>query len=403
MRGWAWPPRWPRLVAILGLASGLIGSVAHAVEIELADVAADRVERQRAYARGATPLPGTPDLAKLDDRLSALGLAKGNPIFIRIFKETSELELWMQREADKRFVLLATYPICHWTGTIGPKIKEGDRQSPEGFYTVRWQQTRLVGRWRNAFNLGFPNHFDQLNGRTGSHILVHGGCSSVGCYAMTEQVQDEIFGLASAAIAKGHGRFHVHVFPFRMTDENLERYRNHTWIDFWRDLKAGYDSFERTRLPPRVAICERRYQVADGAPEDGGNPVALNLLRPSMTSVSGIDGYQPPRCEMEGDRARTARFTPTASERDEPTPQAPNPVTTQPAPQRPPALPKRPKVRQVQADVDDEAEVRPARKQSPARASAAARQPRAKAGEEAEAALGRSPSPGAPRIMSVGN
>lgn len=242
MRGWGRTRRKAWLAAIVGLSTALFAASSSAFEIELADVASDRVERQRAYARGATSLPGTPDLASLDQRLAEKGLNKGNPIFIRVFKETSELEVWMLREKDKTFVLLDTYPICHWTGTLGPKIKEGDRQSPEGFYTVRWQQTRLVGRWQKAFNLGFPNHFDQLNRRTGSHILVHGGCSSVGCYAMTEQVQEEIFGLATAAIAKGHTRFHVHVFPFRMTDANMERYKDHAWIDFWHDLKPAYDS-----------------------------------------------------------------------------------------------------------------------------------------------------------------
>lgn len=309
-----WTVRWA--LAALGLA--LSCQSAAALVVELDDVASDRVERQRAYTRGATPLPGTPDLANLDQRLAGKGLARGNPIFVRIFKETSELELWMQPAKDKPFVLLATYPICHWTGTLGPKLKEGDRQSPEGFYTVRWQQTRLFGRWQQAFNLGFPNPFDRINGRTGSHILVHGGCSSVGCYAMTEQVQAEIFALAGSAIEKGQQRFHVHVFPFRPTDEAMQRYQGHQWIDFWRDLKAGYDSFERTRLPPRVAICERRYQVSDGEPEDVGNPAAHGLLRPPATPAAITTGYAPPRCDIPGERQRLARVTPTAATPGEP-------------------------------------------------------------------------------------
>ena len=321
LTGKGWTGRWA--LAALGLA--LSCRPASALVIELDDVASDRVERQRAYTRGATPLPGTPDLANLDGRLEAKGLARGNPIFIRIFKETSELELWMQPAKDKPFVLLAIYPICHWTGSLGPKLKEGDRQSPEGFYTVRWQQTRLFGRWQQAFNLGFPNVYDQINGRTGSHILVHGGCSSVGCYAMTEQVQAEIFGLAIAAIEKGHHRFHVHVFPFRPTDEAMQRHRDHLWIDFWRDLKAGYDSFERTRLPPRFAICDRRYQVSDGEPEDAGNPAAHGLLRPPATPATLASGYVPPRCEIPGERNHVARVTPTAASPDEPAAVAPVP------------------------------------------------------------------------------
>ncbi|MFM9939503.1 MAG: hypothetical protein ACKVP7_08415 [Hyphomicrobiaceae bacterium] len=389
MRGWE---AARRIVGHL-LASALVAIAAAtgaaAIDIELTDVASDRVERQRAYARGATPLSGTPDLASLDQRLAAKGLAKGNPIFIRVFKETSELEVWMQRESDKTFVLLDTYPICHWTGTIGPKIREGDRQSPEGFYTVRWQQTRLVGRWQKAFNLGFPNHYDQINGRTGSHILVHGGCSSVGCYAMTEQVQDEIFSLASAAIAKGQHRFHVHAFPFRMTDENLERHKYHLWSDFWRDLKAGYDSFERTRQPPRVAICEQRYQIADGDPDDAGNPNAHNLLRPPPQSKTEPEiGYRPPRCEIEGERTRTARQTSTTVEADEP---------GQPARAKP-------RTRAAAAATEDEpAQSKPAKKvrAKPAASGNGVQSP-ATGDDSADGGLGNRPNPSAPRVLSNG-
>lgn len=375
-----------RLSAVAIFAAGL-AAPASAIEIELADVAPDRVERQRAYARGATPLTGTPDLANLDQRLAAKGLAKGNPIFIRVFKETSELEVWMQRDSDRTFVLLDTYPICHWTGSIGPKIKEGDRQSPEGFYTVRWQQTRLVGRWQKAFNLGFPNPYDQLNRRTGSYILVHGGCSSVGCFAMTEQVQDEIFGLASAAIAKGQHRFHVHAFPFRMTDENMERHKNHLWIDFWRDLKPAYDLFESTRQPPRIAICDQRYQVAAGEADDSGNPAAYAMLRPQSVKAEAETGYRPPRCEMEGDRTRTARHTPSAAEPDTP----------------PDSVPAKRPQRAAPGDdgAAESAPAKPARKPQSPRPASAGTSP-APLKDHEDAGLGARPHPAAPRIVSGG-
>jgi len=264
-------------------------SAAKAIEIVLKDVASDRVERQRAYVRGQVPLPGTPDLGALDARLSAKGLVRGSPIFIRIFKASSELELWMKK--GERFVLLDSYPICHWTGTLGPKLREGDRQSPEGFYTVTNRQMRLVGRWQKAFNLGFPNAYDQLNRRTGSFILVHGGCSSVGCFAMTEQVQEEIYALASAAMKGGQERFHVHVFPFRMTEENMTAYAGHAWAGFWQDLKAAYDSFERTRLPPRVAICDQRYHVTDAEPGSPDDEKPLAILRPLTAAVASASGH----------------------------------------------------------------------------------------------------------------
>lgn len=311
---------WLMAVVAWGAASFSLPGRVLALEVVLHDVASDRVERQRAYSRGHVPLAGSPDLSKLTERLSERGLAKGRAIYIRVFKEESELELWMQNGGGS-FTLLATYPICHWTGTLGPKLREGDKQSPEGFYSVGAPQTRLVGRWRRAFNLGFPNLHDQLLSRTGSYILIHGGCSSVGCFAMTDQVQEEIYALAHAALEEGQGRFQVHVFPFRMTEENLARRADHEWAHTWADLKPAYDSFERTRVPPRVVLCGVRYKVADGLPgETGGTEARLPVLRPTAnsagiddpTAVVDISGtWSPPSCVLEDEDRRKAAYTMT--------------------------------------------------------------------------------------------
>src|SRR5262245_11320765 len=138
---------------------------------------------------------------------------------IRIFKLESEFELWMQKEG--RYELLARYPICHWSGSLGPKLTEGDRQSPEGLYSISVRQLHKTGRWRRSLDIGFPNTFDRAHGRTGSYILVHGGCTSIGCYAMTTPVMDEIYALSEAALRQGQEHIPVHVFPFRMTQQNL--------------------------------------------------------------------------------------------------------------------------------------------------------------------------------------
>ena len=250
------------LSAALALVLGLPCQVARAHEVDIADIAPERVARQIAHMRGALPLSATPDPARLSERLAARGLSKGDPIFIRIFKASSELELWMQKGAA--FVLLDTYPICFWTGALGPKLREGDKQSPEGFYSVTPRQMRLPTRWRQSFDIGFPNAFDQANKRTGSHILVHGGCTSVGCFAMTDAVQNEIHTLAEAALKNGQEKFHVHVFPFRMSMDAITAHAAGPWASFWADLQVAYEAFERTRLPPRIALCEQRYRVIDG-------------------------------------------------------------------------------------------------------------------------------------------
>ena len=201
-----------RLTSLLAGAALLALPVqpATAFRIELKDVAPDRIERQRAEAVGMLPLPGTPNVAQLAERLAEKGLTAGSALFIRVFKIESELEVWMQK--GERFELLATYPICHWSGTLGPKVSEGDKQSPEGVYTVTGKQLHMIGRHPRSLNLGFPNALDRQYQRTGSYILIHGGCGSVGCFAMTNPVIEEIFSLSQAALKGGQeeiGRAHV--------------------------------------------------------------------------------------------------------------------------------------------------------------------------------------------------
>jgi murein L,D-transpeptidase YafK len=225
----------------------------------------------RALFRAGEMLPGTPDLARLDERLATQGVALGVPIYIRIFKLESELELWVQK--DGRFVRLARYPICRWSGQLGPKLREGDRQAPEGFYTVSAEQLNPNSRWHRSFNLGYPNAFDRAYGRDGSFLMVHGGCGSIGCYAMTDPVVDEIWRLVTAALDKGQAQFAVHVFPFRMTERNLRLRRGYQWESFWADLKRGYDLFEQAKVPPAVSVCNGRYVF-----EPGSNEAAAALI-----------------------------------------------------------------------------------------------------------------------------
>ena len=246
-------------LALFGLCSA--AGPASAISIELKDVAPDRIERQRSAAEGALPLPGTPNISLLNERLRDKGVTLASPMLIRVFKSESELEIWKMKAGA--FVLFATYPICQWSGTTGPKLKSGDKQAPEGFYTLSYPQLHHAGRWPKSFNLGFPNIYDQSLGRTGDSILVHGGCSSVGCYAMTNPVMDELHELASSAIASGQYHVPVHVFPFRMTAANMLAQLNSPWAAFWANLKEGYDAFEKTKHAVRVNVCDGRYTFED--------------------------------------------------------------------------------------------------------------------------------------------
>jgi len=193
-------------------------------------------------------------------RMAKLGMTAEAPILMRIFKEEAELEIWKQKD-DGRFHLFKSYPICNFSGDLGPKLKEGDKQAPEGFYTVSPGRMNPNSSFHLSFNLGYPNYYDAALGRTGAHLMVHGDCSSAGCYAMTDALIEEIYAIAREAFEGGQRDFHVHAFPFRMTDANMARHRDNRWYGFWQMLKDGYDAFEQTRVQPSISVCEKRYLV----------------------------------------------------------------------------------------------------------------------------------------------
>lgn len=192
--------------------------------------------------------------------LAEKGMKEQSPILIRIFKAESELEVWKAKD-DGRFYHFKTYPICDWSGKLGPKLAQGDRQAPEGFYLVSAPQMNPKSKYHLAFNIGFPNAYDRAYGRTGADIMVHGDCKSAGCYAMTDGIVEEIYILARESLAGGQQSFQVQAYPFRMTAANMAKHKSDKWYGFWRNLKEGYDYFEATRHPPKVDVCEKRYLI----------------------------------------------------------------------------------------------------------------------------------------------
>lgn len=265
--------RFTVLLIAAVLVSAAIFVLARPVDAERAGIGLQRMWHMT-LADLKIPLPGTPNLYDVERRLASHGVKVGDAIFMRIFKREFELELWMLR--DGRFHRFATYPICKWSGELGPKLKTGDRQAPEGFYTVDQKALNPNSAWHRSFNLGFPNAFDRAQGRTGSFLMVHGGCGSVGCYAMTNPVIDEIWKLVTSALGAGQPRFQVQVFPFRMTEANLARHAGSAQSAFWANLKQGYDLFEQSQLPPKVSVCGGKYAFAPGAEGSDGRDVIAN-------------------------------------------------------------------------------------------------------------------------------
>jgi murein L,D-transpeptidase YafK len=213
----------------------------------------------------------SPDLLA---QLKQKNMPKNSPILLRIFKEESELELWKQ-DTTGHFQILKTYPICRWSGDLGPKLHEGDRQAPEGFYTITPALMNPNSNYYLSINTGFPNGFDKANDRDGTFLMIHGECLSIGCYAMTDEQITEIYALAREALV-GRPSFQVQAYPFRMTPENLARHRTSPHMAFWMMLKIGNDHFEATHVAPKVDVCDRSYVFDAVQPPNASKPFVFD-------------------------------------------------------------------------------------------------------------------------------
>jgi murein L,D-transpeptidase YafK len=222
--------------------------------------------------------------------MKSKGMARTSPVMARIFKEEGKLEIWKQK-TNGRYDVIASYDICKWSGKLGPKYVEGDRQAPEGFYTVRPAQMNPRSNYHLAFNIGYPNAYDRANGRTGQHLMVHGACSSSGCYSMTNEQIEEIYAFGRDAFRGGQTEFQIQAFPFRMTAANMARYRNDPNFEFWTMLKEGYDQFEVTKVPPKVDVCEKRY-VFNRVPEGTATFSPTAACPPSTQPDTLATAYQ---------------------------------------------------------------------------------------------------------------
>jgi len=226
-----------------------------------------------------TGLPSGRALAPLSDKMLALidqkNMSKESPILVRLFKEESELEVWKEDNSG-RFELLKSYPICRWSGELGPKIKEGDRQAPEGFYAITPGLMNPNSSYYLAIDTGCPNAYDRANGRTGDFLMIHGDCSSRGCYAMTDEQIAEIYALARESFFGGQRSFQIQAYPFRMTALNMAKHRDSPHMAFWKMIKEGYDHFEVTHQEPKVDVCEKRYVFDAAAPNHSSVPLRFN-------------------------------------------------------------------------------------------------------------------------------
>jgi murein L,D-transpeptidase YafK len=218
--------------------------------------------------------------------MSEKGTTKQSPMLIRTYKKEAEFEIWKQR-SDGRYALLKTYPMCRWSGQLGPKVKEGDRQVPEGFYAITPGQMNPNSAYYLSFNVGYPNAYDRAHGASGGAIMVHGACSSAGCFSMTDQQIAEIYAIARESFAGGQREIQMQSYPFRMTAENFAKHRADPNVAFWKQLKEGADNFEVTKVEPKVGVCGRHY-VFNSTPENPGQRLEADAACPPLKQDAQI-------------------------------------------------------------------------------------------------------------------
>jgi murein L,D-transpeptidase YafK len=205
-------------------------------------------------------------------------LELGSPVFIRVYKQTSEMQLWVQQ--GSHYVLFKTYGICRWAGGLGPKFYEGDNQSPEGLYHITSSDLIVNPRWDRAMNINYPNNFDRANGRTGSSILIHGKCASIGCFAIQDANVEEVYAAVRAALHNGQARVPVLVLPFRFAEVAPSVNDTLKMDNFWIDLRRADLLFDRDRIPPAAWLCDGRYYFSDRRGDSHRHAVQLPGCKP---------------------------------------------------------------------------------------------------------------------------
>jgi murein L,D-transpeptidase YafK len=243
---------WSSALIYRSLVRALVTSAALAAGVLLAGCNSDEI------SLASNAKANQPVSPKLIAAMTEKDMDLQSPILVRLFKQEAELEVWKQ-DRSGRFALLKTYPICRWSGDLGPKVREGDRQAPEGFYAISPAQMNPQSAYYLSFNTGYPNAYDRALGHTGSELMVHGDCSSRGCYAMTDEQIAEIYSLGRESFFGGQKSFQFQAYPFRMTPLNMASHRNNPNLPFWKMIKEGYDHFEVTRQEPKVDFCEKKY------------------------------------------------------------------------------------------------------------------------------------------------
>jgi len=180
-------------------------------------------------------------------------------LFIRAFKFEEDVEIWAKNRDSLHYKLISSYKFCSNVGALGPKRKQGDLQIPEGYYSL--SKFNPESNYHLSLKVSYPNLSDSMLGRSnnlGGMIFIHGGCNTIGCIPITDDKIKELYVMCVQARHRGQVNIPIHIFPVRLTNENLSflnavNIKKKT-LDFWTNLKEGYSLFENSREIPLVAI-----------------------------------------------------------------------------------------------------------------------------------------------------
>jgi murein L,D-transpeptidase YafK len=292
---------WSFALTYRPLVRALVTSAALVAGTLLAGCNSDEISLAN-NAKANQPVP-----PKLVADMAAKDMDLQSPMLVRLFKQEAELEIWKQ-DRSGRFALLKTYPICRWSGDLGPKVREGDRQAPEGFYSISPGQMNPQSAYYLSFNTGYPNAFDKALGRSGSQLMVHGDCSSRGCYAMTDEQIAEIYSLGRESFFGGQRAFQFQAYPFKMTPINMAKHRNNPNMPFWKMIKEGYDHFEVTRQEPKVDFCEKKYVFDAAKPPNATKDPVFDASAQCPAYVIPDEIAEAVRQKQQDDQAETAKL-----------------------------------------------------------------------------------------------
>ncbi len=191
---------------------------------------------------------------------------KNFELFIRVFKRDKVVEVWLKSKEEKEYKLFKTYSICSSSGELGPKRHQGDEQVPEGFYNI--SSFNPYSNYYLSLEVSYPNQSDKIISKNnlGDDIMIHGNCVTIGCIPLTDNYIKEVYVLAVEAKYAGQDKISVHIFPTKL-DENGMKYLNDNYskqpllLDFWKNIKTGYDYFDLHKQLPQITIDKKGVYI----------------------------------------------------------------------------------------------------------------------------------------------